>query len=85
MQSWFGWASLALSTVHTMVLAPVPAWNYDKDTWPAGIPTITLMATAPTMLLLAVKLVLECPPVPKYLSNVRAGKYKKGDALAVFC
>lgn len=85
MQSTFSWWALALATAHTMLLAPVPAWRYEKHTWPAGIPTITLISVAPCLLVIFIKMVLVLPPFPKYLDRIRAGNYKKGSMQAVFC
>lgn len=84
LQSWTGWLSLAFATAHVMVLG-VPWWNQAKTIWPVGIPTITLVATAPPMAILAVKILMMVPPLPQYLAKVRAGAYKAPDVHAVFC
>lgn len=78
-QSRLGWVSVVLATAHVLVLG-APAWIPKKHTWPKGIPTITLISTAPMMALLAVKLALSIPPLSLLVSKARRSAPPSADA-----
>lgn len=62
--------------VHVLLLG-APWWPAAKEDWPQMIPTITLMATIPPMLLLILKGLLVLPPFSMVLSRVRSGEPKQ--------
>lgn len=74
MQSYLGWSSVLLSTVHVVLLG-APAWPRWRTEWPALIPTITLVSVVPAMVLLVLKGALVLPPCSLLLARVRAGRW----------
>ena len=50
-------------------------WWHQPEHWPAGIPTLTLMSTAPAMIVIAFKILIELPPLSWVLSRVRSGQW----------
>jgi predicted dinucleotide-binding enzyme len=81
MQSRLGWASLVLGTSHILVLG-APDWVTKQHTWPKGMPTITLISTAPVLVLLAAKLLLSVPPLSVVVKRARRTAPPSADAPA---
>ncbi|KAG2498282.1 hypothetical protein HYH03_003543 [Edaphochlamys debaryana] len=79
-QSYVGWFSLAASTAHTLLLG-VSWWSTAKTAWPEGIPTITLLSTAPCIILIVFKMLLALPPLSWALRKVRSGAWGRPSAL----
>ncbi|KAG2446834.1 hypothetical protein HYH02_008394 [Chlamydomonas schloesseri] len=79
-QSWLGWFSFCCATAHTLILG-ITWWPQAKTAWPAGIPTITLLSTAPCVVVIAVKLLLALPPLSWALRKVRNGGWGRPSLL----
>ncbi|PNH05383.1 Metalloreductase STEAP4 [Tetrabaena socialis] len=79
-QSWLGWFSFCAATAHTLILG-ITWWPTAATAWPAMIPTITLLSTAPCVIVIAGKLLLMSPPVAFALARIRAGVWGKASQL----